>query len=81
MASIRERKAARNESFCTALRLALCPSLTVRSFTVLIVVIDIVMFIAELSLHPMSTTEFLAPNSLSMDVLGEKDPRKMKNNL
>lgn len=70
---------AREESFTKALSIALCPQLKTKSFTFGIVVIDFIIFIISLSLNPMSNTEFLAPNSISLDTLGEKDNAKIKN--
>lgn len=48
------------------------------SFTLWIVIIDIIMFILSLFLHKIVNTEFLAPNPKSLDTLGWKDAKKIK---
>ena len=58
----------------------LCPTLRCCTFTVLIVIIDIIMFIISLWLYKMVNTEFLAPNPRALDKLGWKDARKIKDN-
>lgn len=71
-------KRARDESFFGALVINLCPTLRCCTFTVLIAIIDIIMFIISLWLYRMVNTEFLAPNPRALDALGWKDARKIK---
>lgn len=71
-------KRARDETFFNAIHINLCPTLRFCSFTVLIVVIDIIMFTISLWLYKMVNTEFLAPNPHALDKLGWKDARKIK---
>lgn len=56
----------------------MCPTLRCCTFTVLIAVVDIIMFIISLWLYRMVNTEFLAPNPRALDTLGWKDARKIK---
>lgn len=56
----------------------LCPTLRCCTFTVLIAIVDIIMFIISLWLYRMVNTEFLAPNPRALDTLGWKDARKIK---
>ena len=57
----------------------LCPTIKLCSFTVWILIIDMVMFAISCSLYGIVNTEFLAPNSQALNLLGWKDAEKMKN--
>ena len=69
---------AKDETFTDALRIALCPSLTIRSFSFIIVCFNIKMFLVSLLIEKMSTADFLAPSSVALDRLGQKDCFKIK---
>lgn len=56
-------KLARDENFWDTIHLNICPELRFCSFTTIIILVDIAMFIASLALGRMSNTDFLAPNS------------------
>jgi len=56
----------------------LCPTLRCCTFTVLIIIIDVIMYLISLWLKKIVNTEFLAPNPLALDTLGWKDARKIK---
>ena len=56
----------------------LCPTLRCCTFTVLIIVIDVIMYLISLWLYKITNTEFLAPNPKALDTLGWKDARKIK---
>lgn len=72
-------KKARDENIFDAIKINLCPTLRCFSFTLLIALINIAMFITSLALYGMVNTEFLAPNPKALDLLGWKDARKIKN--
>ena len=76
---IREKRA-RDETFFDALHLAMCPKLTITSFTAIICIIDIVMFIVSLSIEPMQNDEFLQPNQIALNRLGEKIDFEIRHN-
>ena len=67
-----------SESFPKAIQLALCPSLSLKSLTVLVVVLDLVMFIVSLSINKIDNKAFLAPSSDALDTLGSKISSKMR---
>ena len=71
-------KFARDESFVDALILNLCPTIKLCSFTVWIIIINLIVFIVSLSLYGIVNTEFLAPNSQALSLLGWKDAKKIK---
>lgn len=71
-------KLARDESFCDTIHLNICPELTFCSFTTIIILVDIGLYVATLVLGKMSNTDFLAPNSEMLDKFGWKDARKIK---
>ena len=56
----------------------LCPTLRCCTFTVLIIIIDVIMYLISLWLYKIVNTEFLAPNPKALDTLGWKDARKIK---
>jgi rhomboid protease GluP len=49
-----------------------------KSFTLMIVVVDVIVFIVSLLMAKMSTTDFLAPSPDVLDKLGQKDSIKMQ---
>jgi hypothetical protein len=61
------QKRARDENFGGALKKNMCPTLRCCSFTVLITIIDVIMFLIAIWMYPMINTEFLAPNPHSLD--------------
>lgn len=71
-------KRARDETFFDAIQMNLCPTLRCCTFTVIIVVIDIIMYSISLWMYKIVNTEFLAPNPKALDSLGWKDARKIK---
>ena len=60
--------------------LNLCPTIKLCSFTNWIIIINILVFGASLFLYGVVNTEFLAPNSQALNLLGWKDARKIKEN-
>ena len=54
------------------------PTLRCCTFTVLIIIIDVIMYLISLWLYKIVNTEFLAPNPKALDTLGWKDARKIK---
>lgn len=72
------QKRARDETFFSALRTNMCPTLRCCTFTVMIVFVDIIMYCISLWLYGIVNTEFLAPNPRALDKLGWKDARKIK---
>mmetsp|Transcript_16047 Transcript_16047/g.24907 ORF Transcript_16047/g.24907 Transcript_16047/m.24907 type:complete len:158 (-) Transcript_16047:325-798(-) len=56
----------------------MCPTLRCCSFTVFIIMVDVIMFVISLWLYRMQNTEFLAPNPKALATLGWKDARKIK---
>ena len=48
------------------------------SFTVCIIIVDIIMFIIAIWIYHIVNTEFLAPNPKALDTLGWKDAHKIK---
>ena len=53
--------------------LNLCPTIRLFSFTMTIMIIDLVMFAVSLRLNGIVNTEFLAPNPEALSTLGWKD--------
>jgi rhomboid protease GluP len=74
-------KSARKESFSQAMSTALCPALTLRSFTAAIVIIDIIIFVISLCLKGVSNSDFLAPQQEALDMMGAKISVKMQRDL
>ena len=56
----------------------MCPTLRCCTFTILIVLINVIMYLISLWLYGIVNTEFLAPNPRALDKLGWKDARKIK---
>lgn len=56
----------------------LCPTVKWCSFTVFIVIVDVIMFIISMWLNRIVNTDFLAPDPRSLDTLGWKDAVKIK---
>ena len=72
------QKRARDETFFRSLKINLCPTLRCCTFTILVVMINIIMYLISLWLYGIVNTEFLAPNPRALDKLGWKDARKIK---
>lgn len=73
-----QAKRARDENIFDAIKINLCPTLRFCSFTTLIVMVNIIMYIISLCLYHIINTEFLAPNTRALDTLGWKDSKKIK---
>ena len=71
-------KRARDEGFFEAIKINMCPTLRFCTFTTMIAIVDVIMFLISLWLYKMVNTEFLAPNPKALDKLGWKDARKIK---
>ena len=56
----------------------LCPKMVCCSFTVIIVLVDIFVYILSLSIDPVSNREFLAPDAKALEHMGWLDAKKIK---
>jgi len=83
MVTIRQEGDPRKETFTDMMKFACCPTLTWKSFTAFITIVDIVMYIITLSVNGGPNTkclEFLCPKGITLDQFGERDNSEIKYN-
>lgn len=73
-----EESDARDENCCQSLGRFCCPKISILQFTVIISIIEIVIFIITCSVYGLSNSDFLAPDTRGIS-WGWSDVKKIRN--